>query len=281
MNKQLIGATVTMFLCTTIAASGELPVHAGAQQGDPVPITPGQSSRSIVRLTPAQKALEQEKSQLVGDARAAQKAGRYAEAVDDASQALELGQDSGLAQEILAYSLNAQGKSQEALEAYKKIVEMNGASARLYELIPYAQLLLQSGQWAKAVAVYNQAWPTANTNDSLPPLPGPFSADVPQPKELETVLHIARGLAGSGWGSPAPGEEAMTQFSAALKLMPDNPLVNYYYGHGWQKLSPAERAKLAAKPGQREAVKAALEKAATLGTPDVSAAAKAELKSLR
>ena len=219
--------------------------------------------------------------QLDEDALAAQKAGRYAEAVDDASQALELGQDSGLAQEILAYSLNAQGKSQEALRAYKKIVEMNGKSARLYDLIPYAQLLLQSGQWAKAVTVYNQAWPNATATNTLPPLPGPFSADVPQPKELETVLHIARGLAGSGWGSPAPGEEAMTQFSAALKLMPDNPLVNFYYGHGWQNLAPKERAKLAAKPGQREAVKAALEKAAKLGTGDVQTQAKAELQNLR
>ncbi len=279
MNKQLIGATVTIFLCTTIAASCELTVHAGAQQGDSVPITPGQSSRSIVRLTPAQKAREQEKSQLNKDALAAQRAGRYAEAVDEASQALELGQYSGLAQEILAFSLNAQGKSQEALEAYKKIVEMG--SAPTYDLIPYAQLLLQSGQWAKAVAVYNQAWPNANTNDSLPPLPGPFSADVPQPKELATVLYISRGLVGSGWGSPAPGEEAMTQFSAALKLMPDDPLVNFYYGHGWQNLAPKERAKLAAKPGQREAVKAALEKAARLGTGDVQAQAKAELKQLR
>lgn len=265
MNKQLIGAAITLFLCATIVASGELPVRA----------------YNIVPLTPAQQALEQEKGQLVGDALAAQKAGRYAEAVDNARQCIELGPDSGLAQEILAYSLNAQGKSQEALEAYKKIVEMNGASARLYDLIPYAQLLLHSGQWAKAVAVYNQAWPNATATNTLPPLPGPFSADVPLPKELETVLHISRGLVSSGRGGSAPGEEAMTQFSAALKLMPDDPLVNYYYGHGWQNLSPAERAKMAAKPGQREAVKAALEKAAALGTPDVSAAAKAELKSLR
>ncbi len=72
----------------------------------------------------------------------------------------------------------------------------------------------------------------------------------------------------------------MTQFGAALSITPNSPLANYYYGHGWQKLSPTERAELAAKPGQREAVKAALEKAARLRAPDVSAA-KAELKSLR
>lgn len=278
MNKQLVGVAITVFLCT--AGLALAPALADTLAGEVVKGPPISGPRDF-HLTPEQLGVEMQIGQLDEDARAAQKAGRYAEAVDKASQALELGQDSGLAQEILAYSLNAQGKSQEALEAYKKIVEMNGKSARLYDLIPYSQLLLQSGQWAKAVAVYNQAWPTANTNDSLPPLPGPFSPDVPLPKELETVLHIARGLACSGRGGSAPGEEAMTQFSTALKLMPDDPLVNYYYGHGWQNLSPAERSKLAAKPGQREAVKAALEKAATLGTPDVSAAAKTELKSLR
>lgn len=158
---------------------------------------------------------------------------------------------------------------------------MNGKSARLYDLIPYAQLLLQSGQWAKAVAVYNQAWPNATATNTLPPLPGPFSPDVSQPKELATVLHISRGLVCSGRGGSAPGEESMMQFSAALKLMPDDPLVNFYYGHGWQNLAPKERAKLAAKPGQREAVKVALEKAATLGMGDVQTQAKAELKQLR
>ena len=73
----------------------------------------------------------------------------------------------------------------------------------------------------------------------------------------------------------------MSQFSQALRLAPDASMANYYYGYGWQNLSPAERAKLAAKPGQREAVKAALEKAAKLGTPDVSAAATVELKQFR
>ncbi len=277
MKKTLFNAGLTVCLCT---AAVTVPSFADTPASEVVKGRPVGGPRSI-RLTPDQISLEVQKGQLDEDALAAQKAGNYAEAIDKAQQCIELGPDAGQAQEILAYSLNAQGKSSEALEAYKKIVEMNGKSARLYDLIPYAQLLLQSGQWAKAVAVYNQAWPNANTNDSLPPLPGPFSADVPQPKELATVLHISRGLVGSRWGSPARGEEAMTQFSAALKLMPDDPLVNFYYGHGWQNLAPIERAKMAARPGQREAMKAALEKAATLGTGDVQTQAKAELKQLR
>ena len=276
MKKTLFNVGIAVCLCTAAVTA---PTFADAPMPEVVKGRPVGGPRSI-RLTPEQMGIEMQIGQLDEDGLAAQKAGRYAEAVDDARQSIDIGQDSGLAQEILAYSLNAQGKSPEALEAYKKIVEMNGKSARTYDLIPYAQLLLQLGQWAKAVAVYNQAWPNATANDSLPPLPGPFLADVPQPKELATVLHISRGLVGSRWGSPARGEEAMTQFSAALKLMPDDPLVNFYYGHGWQNLAPIERAKMAARPGQREAMKAALEKAATLGTGDVQTQAKAELKQL-
>lgn len=234
-------------------------------------------------IPPQTLALQAEASELTRQAAVALHAGNYAEAEDRVREAIDLPVFiAGAPQQLLAVILEAEGKDKEALQAYQSIV-VNGKSINPRDLLPYAQLLLKSGQWEPAVSAYNQAL-ILLPNSKIVEANSQFSVSTPDPEGLAVAIHIGRGLIYDSQSSRA-GEpqtmEAMSQFDQALRLAPTLPLANYYYGYGWQNLSPAERAKLAAKPGQREAVKAALEKAAKLGTPDVSAAAKAHLQQLR
>lgn len=68
----------------------------------------------------------------------------------------------------------------------------------------------------------------------------------------------------------------MAEYTKALQLAPDNALTNYFYGVGWQRLSPAERAKF----GTAQQAKAALQKAVKVGDASVKTAARKALKAM-
>jgi len=243
-----------------------------------------------VPRTPQQVAASEQQAALDRTAAASLHAGHYAQAEAEARQALSMGLDSGIANEVLGAALDAQGKEQGALQVYHAWImeEKDGPKGQARDLLPYALLLLKSGQWAQALAAYNAALP------GLPSV-GPhretpivqdgevmranshFSPDVPEPTALATAIHIARGLvynASSDWAGESQNEEAAAEYGKALQLAPDSPLTNYYYGVGWQQLSPAERA----KSGSEQQAKAALQKAVLLGKGDVK---KAALKALK
>ena len=215
--------------------------------------------------------------------------GRYALSENESREALAIDVTNGVAEEVLAAALDAQGKDQEALEQYQIVVQHYDRQPR--NLLPYAQLLLKSGQWTQAVAIYNQVLPQLpdvgfhpkgsivhdgdliRTNSS-------FSADVSEPAALTTALHIARGMvynATTGWAGNPLNTEAMAEYEKALQNAPDNALANYYYGVGWHKLSPAERTKF----GHADQAKAALQKAALADDANVKKAATEELHGLR
>lgn len=262
-NRWVIGATFSIFLCATGCSLGQLhhPI------GQSVAMTP-------VPLTPALKAREDKKWRLDQAAIAALDTGEYAEAEDDARQSIAVGQDSGLAQEVLASSLNAQGRTQEALQAYKVIADGGGAFSR--NLVPYARLLLESGQWAQAVIAYNTALTDLSFGEMMK-ANSRFSAEVPQPRELAVALHIAQGLvyaSGDNLGTRSKHEEGMREFAQALKLQPNSALTNYYYGFGWQQLDLRSRARAVYAPQ----AKAALQKAAALGSGDVKKKAEEALR---
>ena len=106
-----------------------------------------------------------------------------------------------------------------------------------------------------------------------------FSPDVPEPAALATALHIARGMiynATPDWAGEPQNTEAMAEYGKALQLAPDNALGNYFYGAGWQHLSPAERVKF----GTLQQAKAHLRKAEKTGNAGVKAAAQKTLKEL-
>ncbi len=67
---------------------------------------------------------------------------------------------------------------------------------------------------------------------------------------------------------------AFTEYGKALALEPDWALTNFYYGYGWQRLFPADKAQL----GSVRQAKAALLKATRLGKGDVKKAAEKALQ---
>ena len=259
-TKWMIGGALGIFLCATVVAMGQQRQHNGQGVG---------ADMTRFHLTPAQKAKEDKKWRLDQTAAVALDAGQYAEAEADAQQSISIGQDSGMAQELLASALNAQGKTQAALQAYKVISDEGGVFPR--NQVPYALLLLKSGQWTQAVAAYNKTLPFLGGADVIQ-ANSHFSSDVPQPRELAVALHIAQGLTyigDAGWGSHSRHEEAMREFDQALRLAPDSPLANYYYGYGWQHLDLKSRTRTA----NAQRAKAAFQKAAALGGTDVKKAA--------
>jgi tetratricopeptide (TPR) repeat protein len=213
--------------------------------------------------------------ELIDDATAAMNAGQYADAEVDARQAVSLDAGWGNGEELLAASLYAQGKTQEALQQYQTVVEHYDQQPR--NELPYAQLLLQTGHWQQAVAAYNKALSSLGSGD-LVRANSNFSPNVPQPTQLAAAIHIAMGLTMEGGDFhgtyQARTEQAMAHFQKALALEPANGLVNYYYGYGWQKLSPADQAKF----GTTQQAKAALQKAVKVGNGNVKKAAQKALR---
>ncbi len=230
-----------------------------------------------IQLTPEQQAISEKAASLTHDAASSLHAGRYAQAEKEARQALALDKDSAEGEEVLAAALDAEGKTQEAYQMYHvMVVDEDAQYTRV--LLPYALLLLKSGQWGQAATVYNQAIAQFSEKDSLR-ANSHFSPDVPEPAALAVAIHIAKGLTYEGasdWAGEDQYKEMMAEFSKALQLAPDSDLANYYYGFGWRNLDAKERAKM----GSIQQAKAALQKAILLGKGDLKKAAEEALKDL-
>ena len=192
--------------------------------------------------------------------------GRYAQAEAEARESISLEFLLDPGREVLAAALAAQGKDQEALQEYHIIV-VDRADHHARNLVPYAQSLLKSGDWKEALSIYNEAL-SRFPNAELASESAHFSPDVPEPAALAVALHIQRGRlynAAPNAAGQTQNTEAMGEYGKALQLAPDNALTNFYYGSGWQRLTPTEKAKF----GNAAQAKAALGKAARLGEGDV------------
>jgi tetratricopeptide (TPR) repeat protein len=198
-------------------------------------------------------------------AEAALDAGRYAEAEAEARQSVSIRFGSSVGQEILASSLYAQGKTQEALQAYKVMADAGGDFSR--NLLPYSFLLLKTGHWAEAVAAYNKQLPDMSGEDLII-ANSHFSPTKPEPRELATAIHIGLGLAyePASWGGHSQEEKAMNEYQKALALEPDSPLANLYYARKLHRI------------GRKVEAQAYFEKASKFGSGDVKAAAEKEMK---
>lgn len=253
------------------------------------PLRRGGSNGRRVLPTPARMAQMQRASQLACAAASSLHAGNYAQAEAEARQSISIDSlNSGVSEEVLAAALERQDKDQEALQQYQTVVEHYDRQPR--NLLPYAQLLLKSGQWTEALALYNQVLPRLPDIGMHPETPvvhdsalmkanSRFSVDAPEPAALATAIHIARGMVYNttpSWAGEAQDTEAMGEYGKALQLAPNNALTNYYYGAGWQKLSPTERVKF----GTVQQAKAHLQKAVKTGNANVKAAAQKALKEL-
>jgi tetratricopeptide (TPR) repeat protein len=191
--------------------------------------------------------------------------GQYAEAEADAREALSLGQDSGMAQEILASALNAQGRTDEALQAYQVMADRG--SVYPSDLLPYALLLLKTGHYAKAVVAYNKQLPRLGEGD-LMRANSHFSPAVYDPVGLETAIHLALSLTDQTdtWGGHSQDAKVLAEVRQALALTPNSALANLYYGDAVWCVGH-----------HRALMLAAYRKAAALGRGDVKADAEKKL----
>ena len=198
--------------------------------------------------------------------------GNYIQAEEESREALSLTPD-GVPAEVLAAALDAQGKDQEALQAYQTVVEHYDKQPR--NLLPYAQLLLKSGQWAQAVAVYNEALPHLG-NGELEKETSGFTPEVPQPAALATAIHwsgetLQRNCGLGRRTAKHRGDGGVCKSVAACAGECAGELL-------------LQRWLAQVKPGGADQVrscrsgKAALQKAAQLGDPTVKKMAEAALK---
>lgn len=217
-------------------------------------------------------------------------AGNFAAAAITFRQAIAVGLNDPNAYIGLAESLNAQGKSVEALAAYRELIyelpvrqstssrdpekaaahraqvlqnptqrEFGSASVRVW--MNYAILLCQSGQWAEAAAFYQRAAARVPTGDG-PSLALQAGPSAPSLAELEAMAYVALGV---DYAYRLELEKAVAEYDQAWRLQPDSPMVNYYYGLTLKSL------------GRINEAKAAFRKAASLGSGDVKKAAEKAL----
>jgi tetratricopeptide (TPR) repeat protein len=253
-----------IFIATILTVVGT--AKSGAAQTQHSPDHGGVSGSFQPSSTPAWKAKYHKVAVFARAATAAMQSGDYAEAEANARAAVATGYDAGFAQETLAAALDAQGKSQEALQAYKEIANEGGNDPR--NLLPYAQLLLKAGDWSGAVSAYNKALPLLDNGDMVR-RSSDFAPNVPNPTALAAAIHTALGLQ-SDWRGYHGTYQEMTQqslvhFQQAAALEPNSPVTNYYVGYGLMRL------------GRRAEAQAAFKKAAALGQGYVREAAQKEL----
>ena len=223
--------------------------------------------------------------------------GNVSEAEADFRDALDQEKTWGTAYAGLARVLAAQGRTEQALAAYRMLfydLSMRGfdgpekekyrqqiyknpvgAGQYVADGLRYALLLNKTGQWSEAVTVYNSALQGVPGGGDMPKLDLPFDASEPQPVALEAAAHVALALTINFGADPEGNQHAMKEYAAALRLEPDWALTSYYYGYGWQRLSPTERAEF----GTVWQAKAALQKAAKTGNAGVKAVAEKASKS--
>ncbi|MEO7719044.1 MAG: hypothetical protein ABIY70_22835 [Capsulimonas sp.] len=265
MKKHTAGLILGILLCISTAGHSQSPQRSGPGWGQGPNLSPrnGETPEQLKAHMTAMSARDDKIYRLDLAAKAALSEGNYAQAETSAQQSVALGIGSGLGQELLAAALDAQGKSRKALQVYKRISDAGGVFP--HNELPYALLLLKSGHWAQAVAEYNKQLPyNSGANLMLPRTK--FSPEKPNPAALAAAIHIGLGLTAS-WGGyhgdfTARKNQYLAQFRQAMKLTPNSPLANYYYGFGLIDL------------GRFAEAKAAFQKAASRDTGDLKVAAK-------
>jgi tetratricopeptide (TPR) repeat protein len=272
MNKRLMIAAVGIIFCAVVCASGQTvqPADGGMKRRMIPTRLPWESPKELAARYAAVKARETEIARLDEAGIAALKVAQYAEAEDDARQSVALGLSSGRGIQVLAAALDAQGKTSEALAAYKRIAEMGDDTPQ--NELPYALLLLKTGHWAQAVRAYERQLPN-NADKGLMRPYSDFSPTVPRPKELTAAIHIELGLA-TGWGGyHGVGNErrgqALAQLQQGLALEPKWAVAHLFYGRQLWDM------------GRRSEAQAAFRKAAALDQGDVKAAAEQAMQMQR
>jgi tetratricopeptide (TPR) repeat protein len=233
MNKRMIVTTLCCFLSATAVAMA---------QG---------VSAYFLKYTPAQLAQFDKAYRMENAAEAALNAGQYELAISDA-RASTVSDSPRLAQDVLVAALAAEGKRDEATKIYASIYAHGGQRAN--DLLPYALMLVEDGQWSKAVDVYNRALQGVGSflfdGRDLLLADSAFAYDDPEPADLEADIHIAMGFVGiNDFGIAGPAtlssQLPLIEIKKALALEPDAAFAQLAYAWALEN------------SGQRDAAKAA------------------------
>jgi len=190
-------------------------------------------------------------------------------------RATEINASNSTAISGLARTLEMEGKNKESIKVYRYLLYPKYGWGTSIESDPvlrmhFALLLARDGQWAEAVSIYDNTLGGLSLGPPFPILNIRFNPDVSSFSLFQAMVHLRLGILHSG---RLEQNQAYAEYQAAHDLQPDVAITNYYFGYGWQKLSPVERA----KSGDAAQAKAALEKAVKLGKPDVKEAAQKAL----
>jgi tetratricopeptide (TPR) repeat protein len=184
----------------------------------------------------------------------------------------------------LAEALTAQGRFDEATQAYQKLFHPGpgisfGGSYFTRARLEYALLLNETNQWAEAVSLYETTLPNL-PDKGMAKIGIHFDINTPQPTTLEAATNIALGLDAT-WNCDALGgfehDRAFQHYTKALQLAPGWVVANYYYGYGWKNLDP----KGVARRANAAQAKAAFQQAATYGEGNVKEAAEQALQGFK
>lgn len=243
------------------SGSGDL-VKQGDANSAVVAVPPGLDTLPFAEAQEAAKASEAGQKALA--------AGDLNEAEAEFRSSVELNASDPVALAGFAQTLEQEGKSQQAISVYRYLLYPKKGWGTSMEQDPalrmrFASLLASDGQWAEAVSVYESTIGGVSIGPAYPSLEVHFTADALQPALFQTMVHLALGVTYNG---RLEHSQALTQYAAAIKVMPDSALAHYCYGYGLQRL------------GRRVEAQAAFQQAATLDNGEIKKAALKELPAL-
>ena len=285
-----LGTVTTVLLLNGAALAQLAPAHPPPAPAVPAPAAPAPRHRTTINnyngILPVDRAYQEKQERAAAYYEAgltALAAGKFAVAEDELRASI-LDEPRGERYMALAEALAAQGRTAQALESYNTVFHPPahfgwGGSYMTRAHLEYAVLLARSGRWGEAVASYDLAMASIHVGDA-PEIAVRFAPGDPKPTDLEAAAHLALGVDANGICNNLgefENDRAFREYTQALRLAPDWAAANYYFGIGWQKLSPAERARF----GTAERAKTALEKAVKLGKGDVKKAAEKALNDLK
>ena len=190
--------------------------------------------------------------------------------------------------EQLAHTLVLQGKPQEALTIYRKVLydkpakgeiirgevyepygvlSCGGMSESLHACTEYAILASRIGSWPEAAYAFRKTLASMPQGGLMPKIDVQFDANTPEPERLQAAAHIASGI---GYVANGFDQEALAEFKQAHTLESDWPLATVYYAYGLQHAV-----------GRTPETKTAYRKAAETGSGDVKAFAEHYLQMYR
>jgi tetratricopeptide (TPR) repeat protein len=195
--------------------------------------------------------------------------GEYATAETAFKSALNIMPGHEYAEELLARTLGAEGKTDEAIAMYRErlynahsgqttpqeqtyvgrnIPSLVSGPETWHACMEYTVLLAQTSQWREAVSVYERTLPRIEdyTGTHYPKINAHFDADSPNPAGLEAAAHVVNGLQYHIGNTVMDTQlSAVAEFEQAHKLAPSWPLATYYYAYGLEHAGRDREAKAA------------------------------------